>query len=168
MKHLLLALLCLPMFGNAQSVSATSTANDPCSGFKREVDEFTDEVIIRTPIFDEQGLSPIVVFKTIKNGKESYDMRLGTVGSTVSLNKTGVIVLFDDGTKWNKPDAEVDVDVSEQGFDYNSYVRLDESDMALFSNKKVKKFRLYIYDEEVSPGFANRFVSYVNCLKALE
>ena len=82
----------------------------------------------------------------------------------MSVNKTGVIILFTDGTKWTRQ-SEIDVDAESDGFEYSAFIPLTQEDLITFSTKKIKKFRLYIYDEEIGSCDADRFKIFVKCIK---
>jgi hypothetical protein len=138
--------------------------NSICSKIEFNKDDFTNEVTFNNPIIDGQNISSIILYKTLKNGKVNYSLSLRTYGSTLNVGKTGVIILFNDGTKLNKPSIKIDVDTDDKGFKYSAYIPLSETEVKSLVNKKIDKFRLYIYDEDVSQGFAEKFTYYVKCL----
>ncbi|HZG00272.1 MAG TPA: hypothetical protein VEY71_04680 [Chitinophagales bacterium] len=139
---------------------------EACAKLSRELDDFTGEVRINTPFFgSELKMYPAVMSKTISKGVTSYALRLETHGSTVVVDGAGVVVLFEDGTKWSKP-TKIDVDADSQGFSYSAYISLTQNDLAMFAGKKIKKFRLYIFDEVPSETFAAEFCEFVKCIKA--
>lgn len=135
-----------------------------CSGLERKVDDFTDKITISSPLLSGNRVSPMIIYKTISKGVSLYYLSLNTSGSTVNVNKTGVNVLFDDGTKWNRQ-SKVDVEATSDGFEYSSFIKLTQNDLIVFSKKRIKKFRLYIYDEDVNYGEAEKFKSYVDCIR---
>ena len=138
-----------------------------CSKIEKEIDEFTNEIKFSTPSLSDGEISPVSILKIISKGKTIYYLSLRTQGSTININKTGVIILFQDGTKWSK-DAKIDADVGRNGFDYSAFITLNPNDLAIFSTKKIKKFRLYIYDQEISPRNAELFKYYVDCIKTIK
>ncbi len=142
----------------------TIDINTLCSKIERRTDDFTNEVTINNPIIEGRKISSMILYKTIKSGKVFYFLSLETYGSTVNVGETGLIILFDDGTKMSKPTIKIDVDTDEKGFKYSAYIPLTETELKSLTKKKIKKFRLYIYDEEVSPGFAEKFTYYVKCI----
>lgn len=135
-----------------------------CLKIERRTDDFTDEVTINNPIIEGREISSMILYKTLTSSKESFALSLRTYGSTVNVGKTGVIILFDDGTKMSKPTVEIDVESDEKGFEYSAYVSLNETEVKSLMTKKIKKFRLYIYDEDVSPSFSEKFTYYVKCI----
>ncbi|WP_395042880.1 hypothetical protein [Flavobacterium sp.] len=137
---------------------------EPCIEIEKEIDDFTKEIKFSSPLMVENSISPIIIYKHIKNGKSVYYLKLRTYGSTVNVNEKGVIILFQDGTKWARTE-EIDVDANGGGFEYSAFITLTLADLNTFSTKQIKKFRLYIYDHEIDLEFADKFKSYVQCLK---
>ena len=121
-------------------------------------------------IDERKKISPLVLYKEVINNKTYYYLSLRTYGTTISVAKVGAIILFDDGTKLNKPSVKIDVDVSyeSQGYQYSAYTLLSAADINMLCNKKVSKFRLYVYDEEINPWFAEKFTYYVKCIMGKE
>ncbi len=106
----------------------------------------------------------MIIYKHINKGKSVYYLSLRTYGSTVNVNETGVIILFTDGTKWTRQ-SKIDVDAESSGFEYSAFITLALTDLTTFSTKKIKKFRLYIYDEVVNSSDADKFKLFVKCVK---
>jgi hypothetical protein len=135
-----------------------------CSKIERRVDDFTDKVSLNSPIIESRKLAPMTIYKSIEGIRTVYYLSLRTYGRTANVGESGVIILFDDGTKMNKPSEEIDIDTDDRGFEYSAFIALTETEVQLLTTKKIKKFRLYIYDEEVNPGEANKFTHYVKCV----
>lgn len=136
-----------------------------CSLIEKSVDDFTDEIKFNTPMISNGRLTPIRLYKYILKGKTTYYLSLSTIGSTVNVGESGVILLFSDGTKMTKA-VKVDVDANKDGFEYSAFFLLSQTELATLSSKKVKKFRLYIYDEEINETEADKFKIYVSCLRS--
>jgi len=135
-----------------------------CAKIERRVDKFTNEVTFNSPIGTGWETSAITVYKKINGSIITHSLYLRTYGSTVNVNSSGVIILFDDGTKINKPSVKIDVDVDGSRFLYSAYFSLTESDLKTLSTKRVDRFRLYIYDEVVNPKKAEELTYYVSCI----
>lgn len=146
----------------------TSTINYPadyfCSKIEKEKDEFTNELRFSSPLMNGRQISPMTIYKYINKGKTVYYLSLRTNGSTVNVNKSGVIILFQDGTKWTRA-SKIDVEAGSNGFEYSAFITLTPTDLTTFLTKRIKKFRLYIYDEEVNSSDADRFKLYTECIK---
>jgi hypothetical protein len=135
-----------------------------CSKIEKEKDEFTNELKFSSPLMSGRQISPMTIYKHINKGKSVYYLSLRTNGSTVNVNESGVIILFQDGTKWTRA-SKIDVDAGSNGFDYSAFISLTPADLLTFTTKKIKKFRLYIYDEEVNSSDADRFKLFTECIK---
>ena len=64
-----------------------------------------------------------------------------------------------------KENVEVNVDAGNKGFEYSAYVNLTNTELTKFSTKRITKFRLYIYDNELSSMDGEKLKGYVNCIK---
>lgn len=139
-----------------------------CSKIKKKTDDFTDEIKINSPIIDGGKSAPVILYKTIKNGKAIYDLRLQSYGNTPSVDGKGVIILFEDGTKMNKPAIKIDVGVDKSRYVYSAYIQLTETEVKSLSIKKINKFRLYVYDQELKQVYAEKITNYVKCVMEAE
>lgn len=135
-----------------------------CAKIERKVDDFTDELSFHSPTLNGSQVASMIINKYIKGSNTDYYLQLRAFGNSVSVAETGVIILFQDGTKMNKPSEEISVDAGENGYTYNAWITLTAAEVESFSVKTIKKFRLYIYDKEVSPSEADKFTHYVKCI----
>jgi hypothetical protein len=145
----------------------TKTTYNPtilCEQNMREVDEFTNEININTPYPGLSESTSVILYKSIKTGKTVYYLALQTNGSTLNVSKQGVTVLFEDGTKFSKPTAELDVDAADDGYAYSAFIPITLSEVQIFTKKRIKKFRLYIYDGEITPQSAEKFTIWSKCV----
>jgi len=127
---------------------------------EKQVDDFEDKITFNSPITND-----LSIMKVIQKGKTTYYLSLETSGSTLNYNGKGVTILFKDGTKWTKPNEKIDVKVIDgSGWGYSSFITLNQQDLLLFSKKVIKKFRLYIYDNE-NPNEVEKFPYYVQSIK---
>lgn len=137
-----------------------------CTKIEREFDDFTGEIKISSPFMISGNLSPIMIYKYLKKGKPTiYYLSLRTSGSTLNVNQKGVNILFEDGTKWNKQQSKINVDANSNGYEYSAFIPLDTTELITFTTKKIKKFRLYIYDENIKSSDADKFRLFVKCIK---
>jgi hypothetical protein len=138
---------------------------DSCFLIDKKIDEFTGEIKFTTPEYDRYGIAPMVIQKYVNKGKITYYLSLTTYGNTVNVNEKGVFVLFTDGTKWSR-NSKVDVDVTDDAkFRSSAFIALTPADVTMFGLKKVKEFRLYIYDEPIFSEDAEQFMTYLKCVK---
>jgi hypothetical protein len=124
----------------------------------REVDEFNGEIRINSPLLSKLGF----ISKHIRNGKSTYYFST-SIKSNGIYKGMGVIILFTDGTKWSRPNEEVDVDYSE-GFQNNVFLTLTSSDLEIFKKKVIRKIRLYIHDKDVDLKEAENFRKLLNII----
>lgn len=89
-------------------------------------------------------------------------MRLMTHGSSVVVDGTGVILLFSDGSKITKPSVEIDVDVSDNGYEYTAFFLVNLTDLKTLASKDLKKYRLYIFDGVVNEKDSEDFRIYAS------
>ena len=127
------------------------------------VDDFTDEIKINSPIFDDMCFIKIVkVNKTV-----DYYLRLTTSSYSVNVLEKGVIILFTDNTKLNKPNVDIDIKASSYGYNYSAFIPLTLNDLKLLKTKKIKKYRLYIHDEDVDSEDSEKFNGFVNYISKI-
>jgi hypothetical protein len=126
---------------------------------RREVDEFTDQISIDCPVLGNP-LSTMHLIKNINKNKAVYYIDLMTQGSTVFVGWKGAILLFTDGTKLKKPNAKIDIEVSDYGYRYTAFIPLTQADMKVLSSKTIDKFRLSIFDGAVNSKDAGMFRIY--------
>lgn len=135
-----------------------------CSELEREIDDFTNEIKFSTPYPNRKSQAVTVLYKHIKNSKTSYYLSLHVRGQTVVVNGVGATILFTDGTKWSK-NLKISVDADSDGYDYNAFIPLNQADLTILATKKMKKFRLDIFDEDVNIYQADKINYYIKCLK---
>jgi len=126
------------------------------STIDRTYDDMEDEVTVRTPYrtcdsykdSDCKDMS-VILYKCIKAGKVSYYLFLEAEGSTYTLSRRGVVIMFTDGTKWVRSSEKIDLDIKDGEYKYSAFVALTSTDLTTFKSKTISKFRLYIYDNYV-------------------
>lgn len=130
-----------------------------CNNIEVQNDEFSNKTIYNSPF-----ISDISISKFKKNNKSNYYLSLYAYGYTVVLNETKIIILFSDKTKLYK-NSKIDCNVSEKGgFVYSSIIQLNNDDLKLLSTKEISKFRLYVFDNEISESESLIFKEYVKCI----
>ena len=126
---------------------------------RREVDEFTEQISIDCPVLGNP-LSTIHLIKYINKNKATYYIDLMTQGRTVFVGWKGAILLFTDGTKMKKPNAKINIEVSDYGYRYTAFIPVTQADLKVLSSKNIDKFRLSIFDGPLSPKDAGMFKVY--------
>ncbi|SHE42611.1 hypothetical protein [Pedobacter caeni] len=136
-----------------------------CSRIERYVDDFTGKITINSPMFSGTRMNKMGIDKVVKKGKVAHYLSLNTNAGTLNVRKRGAYIIFTDGTKWSRPTEEIDVDADKDGYRYSAFITLTASDLLTFSTKEIKKFRLFIYDENVNPAVGVKFRTYVKCVR---
>jgi hypothetical protein len=149
-------------YSNLDSLTAKSYFDNALNSIEREKDDFTNEITIRTDV-----LKPISITKVINNNKAVYYLSLQTMGSTVNYNIKGVYLLFTDGKKWVKLNESIDIDYDD-GFNYSTFIRLTPLELRLFQTKKVDKFKLYIYEQNVGLNDSDKFILQSNYIQIIK
>nr|DAS88617.1 MAG TPA: hypothetical protein [Caudoviricetes sp.] len=121
-----------------------------CDKVSTENDKFTGETTYTTDF--EDGISFV---KIVKNKIPNFYMQINTTGSTLNVGKKGLIVLLDNGTKIQKPNAKIDVSTTSSGggYVYSAFVSLTKNDISLLKQHNITAARLYIYDSNIEGGF---------------
>lgn len=139
---------------------------DFCGKLKTTKDDFTDKVSIDSP-FEKDGIDKIQLSKVKNANNITYYLYLTTTGTTPNVGVKGVILLLDDNTKINKPDVSVDVKVSGTSYEYSALVPLTLAEVGTLKTKGIDKYRLYIYDHNLSFGMTEKFKMYFQCITDL-
>ena len=90
-------------------------------------------------------------------------MNLEAKSNHLSYGGKGGIILFTDGTKMILQN-KINVSYSGDNYNYNSFISLSQNDLLILSKKEIKKFRLYIYDEDVNHWDAVKIKNYIKLL----
>ncbi len=134
---------------------------------RREVDEITNQISIDSPVLGNP-LSTIHLIKKINKNKATYYLDLMTQGSTVFVGWKGAILLFADGTKIKKPNAKIDIGVSDYGYRYSAFISLTQAELKVLSLKNINKFRLSIFDGAVNSKDAGMIKIYAKNIVKLK
>lgn len=129
-----------------------------CDKIDRTVDDFSGTIKINSPI-----LSKVVIYKEIHKNKTNYYLHINTSDNYCVVNGRSSIVIFQDGSRWVNSSA-VDISVSGSKYMYSIFVSLSAKDLAIFSSKNIKKFRLYIFDDEMKEIEAETFKLQLQCV----
>ena len=134
---------------------------------RRKIDDSTNQISIDCPVLGNLRNS-IHIIKTINRNNVAYYLDLSTQGSSVFVGWKGAIILFNDGTKMKKPNAEIDIEVSDYGYRYATSIPLTQADLKVLSSKNIDKFRLNIFDAAVNSKEAELFRFYTRNIVKLK
>ena len=132
-----------------------------CNKLESKKDDFSGEITIQNPY---SQATKEYIYKIINKSDTTYYLSLKAYGSTVTVDGKGVIILFENGSKLEKPDEKIDVKVGQKDYDYSCFIRLSKEDIELLRKNKISKYRLYIYDTNLSSFSAESLVKYTNCI----
>ena len=135
-----------------------NTRNEICDAIDRKIDDFTDQIILNSPVGWDA-----CIHKTIKNNVSNYGISLSVSDSYCSVNQSKIILLFTDGSKWNRVN-DISVTAGSDYYNYFTYITLTQSELKLFSTKIIDKFRLGIFDKQMNICDAMRFREFVRCI----
>lgn len=131
-----------------------------CSKIEHQKDKFEDKETFFSPY-----ASGISFMKVINKGVTTIYLSVRVNGSTPNVGKKGLNILFEDGTKLTKPDADIDVKVSSgSGYIYSAFIQLSQSEIKLLIDKNITDKRTYIYDGTVDNESAKKIREYLKCL----
>lgn len=136
---------------------------------KKNVDDFSGEIEFKTPFSIGQDWLPFFIIKSISKGKTTYYLKLTEKGSTLNVAEKGVYILFEDGSKIEKPNEKINVK-AEKGtqWEYSAFISLTSSDLVALKTKKIKKYRLYIHDKELSSMEQSILMMFANAISEIK
>jgi hypothetical protein len=94
-----------------------------------------------------------------ERGRDSiveYSLNLEISAPTVSYSAVGAFVLFEDGSIWKRESEELTV-TYRNGYKYSCYISLSPEEVKLFSEKKIDKIKLYVFENSMSEVHAVQF-----------
>lgn len=75
------------------------------------------------------------------------------------------MILFEDGTKFTKPEASIDTEVSSgSGYIYSAFIQLTQAEIKLLTEKNITDTRVYIYDGNINKDSSKKIKEYLKCL----
>lgn len=127
--------------------------NNAANEITMKIDDFDNTITWASPSFGKGFAGTTlkrVIFNKTKNEKGEYHnyLRLTTYGSTLNMGEKGLILLFEDGSRFEKPNAKIDAnpDSNTAYWQYSIFIEISDAELEIFASKKIDKFRLYIYD----------------------
>lgn len=130
-----------------------------CKDVEKESDKFTDKITYSSPV-----LNPIS-FRKVKNGENATTfIKIDVIGNAPSVGNKGVIILFEDGTKIERPDAKIDTQVNHngEGYLYRAFFILNQDEIKKLTQKSITDVRLFVFDAEINDGL--KLQEYLKCI----
>lgn len=141
--------------------SLTLSKNYFCEKLEIKKDEFTGDITIQSPF---SSSSKECIYKIISKSDTTYYLSLTATGSTLNIDSKGVIILFEDGSKLEKPNEKIDVKVGQKDFEYTCFIRVSKDELAKLCTNKISKYRLFIFDTSLSSFSGEKLRFYINCI----
>ena len=106
-------------------------------------DDFTGATEYRVGVY----YSPVLLYGS--SDKDEIYLSLHSYSWSLYYGD-GVKILFDDGSVLEYPKAKVDVTATQNSFSYSAYIEIDPKLKEKLLNNKIKKYKLYIFDNELT------------------
>jgi hypothetical protein len=139
-----------------------------CKDIEYKKDDFTGNETFTSPFVLKNKIFPVSLVKFIKNNDTLFFLNLRAYGSTVNLNKKSIIILFTDGSKLELTetiDCKVSKDVeTDKNYTYSTTILISDEQLLILRKKLISKYRLYIYDLELTEKQSSYFNAYINCM----
>jgi hypothetical protein len=170
-KLILFATLLITTVLTAQTKNELKLMQKAMGEIETTVDKFDETIDWSSPTWGK-GFSSSVLkpFKFIrirrKDGSLTTYMRVITYGASLNVGIGGLIVLFEDGTRFERPGAKVSVEATSGSYwEYRAFERVTDEELMLFESKKIDSFRLFIYDGTVSPREKIKIMGYAKAIR---
>lgn len=151
-------LLMMGSFTFAQNAESETTS---CEFISEQVDKFDGKVRINTPY-----LKPMQIIQYRKGTLRTTYLSLKAHAYSASVNNKGVIILFANGKRINKPAQEIDIDVDGDRYEYSAFMRLSPAEIALVKSSPITDYRLDVYDAEISKEDQQWYLGMFKCIFA--
>lgn len=123
----------------------------------KEVDKFTDKTSVYTPMVSGLKASPVVLIKQTSKDDTSYYAMFHLYGN--SAYGKGCYVIFEDGEKWTKEDANIKTTYVTYGrYLYQCIVTLSWEDVQRLIKHKVTDLKLYDSQIEIKDKNSDNFI----------
>ena len=106
--------------------------------------------------------------KVVTAKNVSVYLSLISTGATVNTGIKGVKVILSNDQVLSFPNQTIDVDVSDNGYEYTAFITLTKENLALLKKYTVVKWKLYIYEGSQDPTDAEAFRIMVNCMDGMK
>jgi len=148
----------------------------PCRKITREVDVMDGKVQIATPSkmslfgvrkYIEDGQARTILTLKAVDFKATLKFRLS--GATLNINAVGVVVLLEDGTKIERPQAKIDYSIGYGStWAKSAWITLTDEEIEKLSNTAIQQARLYIYDAKPTTKQAQNLKAQIGCISSME
>lgn len=128
-----------------------------CTQIKSEEDKFNGSTTLSSP------LDAISFYKIESREGTNYYIRIEVEGITPNINEKNVIILFENGTKINRPNEKIDIKLGENArYRYISTFKLLDDEIEKLKKDKITDVRLFVHDKVIKNGDA--LMQYLKCI----
>lgn len=135
-----------------------------CKDIEVKVDEYNGNKTISSPFGKGLNSFPFHFSRIFSKEKESALIMLTAEGKTYTLSGDRLDVIFEDKSTFSKQVKILPSYRSNGNYIYYTSFNLSEEELELFKNKKVAKYRIYIFEKELSPRQSNVMNEYFKCV----
>ena len=153
MKKILILFIAIPILSFAQDKKEMKVITKAMRDITSEVDKYEGSKSWDSPFYGKgiAGTTPkrVRLMKVKKkDGSITTYMSLLAFGSTLNIDGTGFVLLFQDGTRLENKEIKVDYksDTGTAYWKYSIFTRLTDEELEMFATKKIDSYKLYIYE----------------------
>lgn len=137
---------------------------DTCGYIYSKHDDFENKDYYYTANKLYGSTFPAQMMKVVSKKSSVYYLSLYSYGKTASVNEKGVIIILENGQKLNFATEKISENIRGGEFEYNAFITLTTNQLKILKTHSIKKWRLYVYDNELSENDMSLFKAWVNCL----
>jgi hypothetical protein len=148
------------LFTSLDSFVRESTINNVNQCIFKKTDEFSGAIT-----YFSIASEPISFMKVKTGSTTKYFISIHTYDDDPHYNTKGVFILFTDRSKWVRPNQIVKLNYND-GFKYSSIIELSPHDLIIFQTKRISKFRLDQFEEEVYDDLSTNLILQANLIES--
>lgn len=149
-------------------VSGVANEEDEhCHCIEKKELGFLGVTYLHTPSRGSVEQNPASVHKTVQDGKAAYSLNLRGYGTRPHSRVRGVTIIFKDGSRIIRNNAEVTAQTTEKGYEYSASIKLTPDELEKLRTVPIAKHRLYIYDTDLGTDYANKLKLLSRCISKL-
>lgn len=130
-----------------------------CSNVLEEYDEFDNVKKYSSGYFQQ-----IRLFKEVRAKETRYYLMLQTAGSTLNVGEKGVKCILSDNSKFERPQQKINVDYSSGKYIYSAFITISEIEVKRLVESPITKYKLFIYDQNVSKSQQKKASLTMRCI----
>ena len=132
-----------------------------CCKINKTQNEFDKQIVFETPLLRNCSLIKVI---SEKNNQTAYYLSLSATGLTFNVNTKGVKIILSNGQIVSFPAEKIEVSLNDNGYNYSCFIQLTKDKIEILKKFKIKKWQLYIYENEQDEIEAEEIRIMLNCL----